>query len=230
MFFLRRTACNSMVPGLQNGPAKTGVRPSLGQASVRAAALVVQRQTASLSTLTATMNHTSRSSHLRTFAVEGTTPKSLDSRFRYSTRLAVSKHPSLFSSTIRSFASQTPPGGQQHPPWMHPESNKPGHYLAQHCTDLTVLAAANKLDPVIARHEEIRRCLQILARRTKSNIEQTGPLLGTVLHRFEVGMAGPIFKRNHLSFSQDGWLRSAHSYRLGGSSWLSWQRRFHQQL
>jgi ATP-dependent Clp protease ATP-binding subunit ClpB len=55
------------------------------------------------------------------------------------------------------------------PPWMHPESNQPGHYLQQYTTDLTQLAAQGKLDPVIGRHEEIRRCLQILARRTKSN-------------------------------------------------------------
>jgi ATP-dependent Clp protease ATP-binding subunit ClpB len=60
-------------------------------------------------------------------------------------------------------------GGGFLPPWMHPESNKPGHYLEQYCVDLTALAADNKLDPVIGRHEEIRRCLQILARRTKNN-------------------------------------------------------------
>ncbi|GAX28284.1 hypothetical protein FisN_27Hh065 [Fistulifera solaris] len=55
------------------------------------------------------------------------------------------------------------------PPWMHPESNKAGHYLEQYTVDLTALAAQNKLDPVIGREEEIRRCLQILARRTKNN-------------------------------------------------------------
>lgn len=76
------------------------------------------------------------------------------------------------ASNIRSFSSQPPNnnrGQSQLPPWMHPESNKPGHYLEQYTTDLTALAAAGKLDPVIGRHEEIRRCLQILARRTKSN-------------------------------------------------------------
>jgi len=31
------------------------------------------------------------------------------------------------------------------------------------------MAAEDKLDPVIGRHDEIRRCLQILARRTKNN-------------------------------------------------------------
>jgi ATP-dependent Clp protease ATP-binding subunit ClpB len=52
---------------------------------------------------------------------------------------------------------------------MHPESNQPGHYLKQYTIDLTALAAAGKLDPVIGRHDEIQRCLQVLARRTKSN-------------------------------------------------------------
>ena len=37
--------------------------------------------------------------------------------------------------------------------------------------DLTKLAedASTKQDPIIGRHEEIRRCLQILARRSKNN-------------------------------------------------------------
>ena len=52
---------------------------------------------------------------------------------------------------------------------MHPDSNQPGHHLKEYCIDLTELAADQKLDPVIGRHEEIRRCLQILARRTKNN-------------------------------------------------------------
>lgn len=65
----------------------------------------------------------------------------------------------------------TPPGNSQQPlpPWMHPGSNQPGHYLEQYCTDITELASNNKLDPIIGRHDEIQRCLQILARRTKSN-------------------------------------------------------------
>lgn len=46
---------------------------------------------------------------------------------------------------------------------------KPGEALAQYGSDLTKAAKENKLDPVIGRHEEIRRTLQILARRTKNN-------------------------------------------------------------
>eukprot|EP00571_Detonula_confervacea_P011937 CAMPEP_0172304320 /NCGR_PEP_ID=MMETSP1058-20130122/5738_1 /TAXON_ID=83371 /ORGANISM="Detonula confervacea, Strain CCMP 353" /LENGTH=849 /DNA_ID=CAMNT_0013015499 /DNA_START=252 /DNA_END=2801 /DNA_ORIENTATION=+ len=48
-------------------------------------------------------------------------------------------------------------------------NKKPGETLEQYGVDLTKLAKEGKLDPVIGRHEEIRRTLQILARRTKNN-------------------------------------------------------------
>lgn len=48
-------------------------------------------------------------------------------------------------------------------------NSKPGETLEQYGVDLTKLAKEGKLDPVIGRHEEIRRTLQILARRTKNN-------------------------------------------------------------
>jgi len=41
--------------------------------------------------------------------------------------------------------------------------------LKQYGRDLTELARAGKLDPVIGRDEEIRRVMQVLARRTKNN-------------------------------------------------------------
>src|SRR6202041_2695314 len=41
--------------------------------------------------------------------------------------------------------------------------------LEQYGRDLTDLARRGKLDPVIGRDEEIRRVMQILARRTKNN-------------------------------------------------------------
>ncbi|MBU4444218.1 ATP-dependent chaperone ClpB, partial [bacterium] len=41
--------------------------------------------------------------------------------------------------------------------------------LKRYCRDLNDLARKGKLDPVIGREEEIRRVLQILARRTKNN-------------------------------------------------------------
>ena len=41
--------------------------------------------------------------------------------------------------------------------------------LAKYSRDLTDLARAGKLDPVIGRDEEIRRVIQVLSRRTKNN-------------------------------------------------------------
>lgn len=41
--------------------------------------------------------------------------------------------------------------------------------LEKYGNDLTVLARRGKLDPVIGRDDEIRRCIQILSRRTKNN-------------------------------------------------------------
>mmetsp|Transcript_29892 Transcript_29892/g.66115 ORF Transcript_29892/g.66115 Transcript_29892/m.66115 type:complete len:1085 (+) Transcript_29892:60-3314(+) len=41
--------------------------------------------------------------------------------------------------------------------------------LAKYARDLTQAAREGKLDPVIGRDEEIRRCIQILSRRTKNN-------------------------------------------------------------
>ncbi|HET6283202.1 MAG TPA: AAA family ATPase [Polyangia bacterium] len=41
--------------------------------------------------------------------------------------------------------------------------------LSRYARDLTVLAAAGKLDPVIGRDDEIRRIMQILGRRTKNS-------------------------------------------------------------
>lgn len=42
-------------------------------------------------------------------------------------------------------------------------------YLKQFCICITEQAKKGKLDPVIGRHEEIRRVIQILSRRTKNN-------------------------------------------------------------
>jgi ATP-dependent Clp protease ATP-binding subunit ClpB len=41
--------------------------------------------------------------------------------------------------------------------------------LEKYCRDLTALARMEKIDPVIGRDEEIRRCMQVLSRRTKNN-------------------------------------------------------------
>lgn len=41
--------------------------------------------------------------------------------------------------------------------------------LEKYCRNLTALASAEKIDPVIGRDEEIRRVMQVLSRRTKNN-------------------------------------------------------------
>lgn len=70
--------------------------------------------------------------------------------------------------TIRSFSNSS--GIPiNNPPWINPQNQVPGQHLEQYGVDLTKLAKEGKLDPVIGRHEEIRRTLQILARRTKNN-------------------------------------------------------------
>ncbi len=53
-----------------------------------------------------------------------------------------------------------------------PERNpnrKQGKALTEFGTDLTQLAAEGKIDPVVGRHQEIERVMQILGRRTKNN-------------------------------------------------------------
>lgn len=55
---------------------------------------------------------------------------------------------------------------------MHVESkNAENQYqaLEKYCIDITQQAQEGKLDPVVGRHEEIRRVIQILSRRTKNN-------------------------------------------------------------
>ena len=41
--------------------------------------------------------------------------------------------------------------------------------LSKYARDLTAAARDGKLDPVIGRDDQIRRCIQILSRRTKNN-------------------------------------------------------------
>ncbi|MBY0307231.1 MAG: AAA family ATPase, partial [Phycisphaerales bacterium] len=51
------------------------------------------------------------------------------------------------------------------------DQNAEGNYeaLKKYAIDLTEKARAGKIDPVIGRDEEIRRCMQVLSRRTKNN-------------------------------------------------------------
>ena len=50
---------------------------------------------------------------------------------------------------------------------QHPESKY--KVLDKYGQDFTSLAEQGKLDPVIGRHDEVRRCMQVLSRRTKNN-------------------------------------------------------------
>lgn len=52
---------------------------------------------------------------------------------------------------------------------MYPNDNQSQKPLEQFGQDFTQLAKEGKLDPVIGRDEEIRRCMQILSRRSKNN-------------------------------------------------------------
>lgn len=50
-----------------------------------------------------------------------------------------------------------------------PSSESAVNALEKYCKNLTELAKAGKLDPVIGRDDEIRRTMQVLSRRTKNN-------------------------------------------------------------
>ncbi|KIY43788.1 P-loop containing nucleoside triphosphate hydrolase protein [Fistulina hepatica ATCC 64428] len=58
---------------------------------------------------------------------------------------------------------------------MGPPQHEKGEALKQYSVDLTKLAKEGKLDPTIGRDDEIRRTIQILSRRTKSNPVLIGP-------------------------------------------------------
>ena len=49
--------------------------------------------------------------------------------------------------------------------------------------DLVADAESGKLDPVIGRDQEIRRCIQVLSRRTKNNPVLIGEPVRRVLFR-----------------------------------------------
>jgi hypothetical protein len=76
----------------------------------------------------------------------------------------------------RRFLSSGPPGGgPQNLGSIFGTGPQSGSFLQDFTVDLTELARKQdekqSMDPIIGRHEEIRRCLQILARRTKNNRE-----------------------------------------------------------
>ncbi|KAI0737289.1 P-loop containing nucleoside triphosphate hydrolase protein [Daedaleopsis nitida] len=80
---------------------------------------------------------------------------------------------------LRTYA-QGPPkgggGGGGFPGFsMMGQQRQKGDALKEFSVDLTELAKEGKLDPTIGRDEEIRRTIQILSRRTKSNPVLIGP-------------------------------------------------------
>ncbi|KAJ8084861.1 chaperone ATPase hsp78 [Marasmius tenuissimus] len=66
-------------------------------------------------------------------------------------------------------------GGGGFPGFSFGPQHKKGDALKEYSVDLTELAKNGKLDPTIGRDEEIRRTIQILSRRTKSNPVLIGP-------------------------------------------------------
>jgi len=67
----------------------------------------------------------------------------------------------------RVLAALTAIRGSQRVTSQNPEATYKA--LEKYGRDMTALARQGKLDPVIGRDEEIRRCIQILSRRTKNN-------------------------------------------------------------
>ncbi|TFY62194.1 hypothetical protein EVG20_g6795 [Dentipellis fragilis] len=70
-----------------------------------------------------------------------------------------------------------PPGGGKggFPGFSMGPQHEKGGALKEYSVDLTEMAKNGKLDPTIGRDEEIRRTIQILSRRTKSNPVLIGP-------------------------------------------------------
>ncbi|KAF7307945.1 p-loop containing nucleoside triphosphate hydrolase protein [Mycena kentingensis (nom. inval.)] len=77
----------------------------------------------------------------------------------------------------RLYSSQPPNDGPSKNPFsfMMGQQHQKGDALKEYSVDLTELARNGKLDPTIGRDEEIRRTIQILSRRTKSNPVLVGP-------------------------------------------------------
>ena len=68
--------------------------------------------------------------------------------------------------------------------------------LEKYTRDLTAMAEAGKLDPVIGRDEEVRRVMQVLQRRTKNNpvliepgVGKTAIVEGTFLSESQQAMS-----------------------------------------
>ncbi|KAK7024805.1 p-loop containing nucleoside triphosphate hydrolase protein [Favolaschia claudopus] len=82
--------------------------------------------------------------------------------------------PNLLPGSKRFYSQPPPPGNSPFSFKFGPQHGK-GEALKEYSVDLTEMARNGKLDPTIGRDEEIRRTIQILSRRTKSNPVLIGP-------------------------------------------------------
>jgi ATP-dependent Clp protease ATP-binding subunit ClpA len=120
----------------------------------------------------------SRLPEARTMAIKTAATRSLSTMWSSSMSVPSLLSTSSSSSTCSSSLSSRT---KSYPSWRSFSSHSMGSvfpgqqgeqqpsYLEQFSVDLTKIAREKKPDPIIGRHDEIRRCLQILARRTKNN-------------------------------------------------------------
>ncbi|KAK0226196.1 P-loop containing nucleoside triphosphate hydrolase protein [Armillaria fumosa] len=83
--------------------------------------------------------------------------------------------PSVSLGFVRHYAQPPGGGGGGFPGFSMGPQHQKGEALKEYSVDLTEMAKNGKLDPTIGRDEEIRRTIQILSRRTKSNPVLIGP-------------------------------------------------------
>ncbi|CAI5717647.1 unnamed protein product [Hyaloperonospora brassicae] len=99
----------------------------------------------------------------RTLLLRPATPRALRPATATATATSTRALPRL--SHLQRFASM----GGASTPWVNPQNVPQGESLKKYGRDLTALAHAGELDPVIGREDAIRRATQILSRRTKNN-------------------------------------------------------------
>ncbi|KAK0195687.1 P-loop containing nucleoside triphosphate hydrolase protein [Armillaria mellea] len=83
--------------------------------------------------------------------------------------IAQNAFPSVSLGFVRHYAQPPSGGGGGFPGFSMGPQHQKGEVLKEYSVDLTEMAKNGKLDPTIGRDEEIRRTIQILSRRTKSN-------------------------------------------------------------
>ena len=149
------------------------LRASSVSLAARGAAAALRKQSAAAAAVTTTTNFVPTSEA----SPSGNSHRFLSTSPSFApSKLSLSQQPYAFDTPQRRFFSSGPPGGGGGPQGLGsifgtgPQS---GSFLQDFTVDLTELAREQdqkqSMDPIIGRHEEIRRCLQILARRTKNN-------------------------------------------------------------